>query len=87
VRFLAELSPGDREKLAGIIGQFASRVVALSPEEREEFIGEAVGRIRSLYGERHRSDPEALAEAKEFSDQLERWIRETVALLEGEEPR
>jgi amphi-Trp domain-containing protein len=67
------MSPGDREKLAGIIGQFASRVVALSPEEREEFIGEAVGRIRSLYGERHRSDPEALAEAKEFSDQV--WIR------------
>jgi hypothetical protein len=80
------MGPGDREKLAGIIGQFASRVVALSPEEREEFICDAVDRIRSLYRERHRSDPEALAEAREFSDQLERWIRETVALLEGEEP-
>lgn len=80
------MGPGDREKLAGIIGQFASRVVALPPEKREEFICDAVGRIRSLYRERHRSDPEALAEAEAFSDQLERWIRETVGLLQGEEP-
>jgi hypothetical protein len=80
------MSSEDRERLARIIGEFASRVIDLPAENRDDYIGEAVRRIRDLYRDRYRTDAEALVEAAEFSDRLERWIRQTLEILEAEDP-
>ena len=82
MHLLATMSAEEREKLATMIGEFATQVVERPPAEREEFIRQAVGRVRSMYRGRYRTDALALVGAQEFSDRLEDWIRQTVASLE-----
>jgi hypothetical protein len=42
-----------------------------------------VARLRQVYGDRYREDAAALAEAGEFSAQLERWIAQTAELIDS----
>ena len=80
-RLIAEMTDEERRKFALIIGDFAARAALLPPQERPAFINDAVARVRDFYREKHRDNADALVEMGEFVDQLERYIHQTVELL------
>ena len=70
-----------KDRLAGVVGAIAWRSVQLPAEERAGYIWLTLQRVREMYtlqcGE---MEPR---EAEELADHLQKWIEETVQMLEN----